>query len=805
MRVQDGIPTVDLEITATAGEQQFFHYTPGVKVYCSKVIPGRKCTFIMMNDEQIEVVLFPGTTIPLCSRACKFESSVTSGEQLVILNSKLVESYPVIPGQTAYLVQHCSYKNNQNKLATHHVHIHDTQLIVGKVYKLQLKNGEVDWFTILEPHDYTGIEIISVIEGPLDECSQLPTPTPTPTQTPTQTLTPSITPTHTSLPLPVNYSLQWSVDSTDINSTLEQPPATMQEIFNTWDRCLPVSSAYYPGDSDPATMSTDARAWYYDNNLGSFVQPNNTANWQHFVSPPGYYGTQYTHDVVVKSSSNDDDGIGVAGAFLRDEQTGHNYSIMFVRTQGGVTPIGGWGVIVQASGTATGGSGSTDTRNTIIPGLTICGLDIGGVARNGGATSCASSIGTNGWSSRTSRIRVERTGNIITAWCSSWGSSSDVTRASHTLDPDSRIVIDLDNTPFPAGHNLTSWDIFKQPTGVGFNTYSQPNSYYLDWSYTPPIGEQMIDMSSDSDGRVYEWNTEVGDWFVAADSLWDYVGNRSAIITDPRDQKTIRLTCTDYTCTDYTTTFDQLFNPELLGSELKAWYDASDTSTITTSNGGNDVTQMQDKSSNGFDLTVITSNRVGPDSGTRTLNGLNVLDYDKASTNNVSNQVLEVTGFNQSQPIVLSMLVQIDDEGIASDQDFLISFTNTSSPRVGIRRTSSDGVQLLTSNGTIGSGAIMTEPGTYLLTAYFNSSNSSVRVNGSFVNNGSIANTTLTHINLGENFAKTSQIDGTIAETVFYASNADITKVEGYLAHKWGVTNLLPSDHTYKNNPPLFI
>lgn len=172
MRVEDGIPTVDLEITATAGEQQFFHYTPGVKVYCSKVTPGRKCTFIMMNGSEIEVVLFPGTTIPLCSRACKFESSVTSGEQLVIFNSKLTESYPVLPGQSAYLVQHCSYKNNQNELVTHHVHIHDTQLVVGKVYRLQLKNGEIDWFTILESHDYTGIEIISVIEGPLDECKQ---------------------------------------------------------------------------------------------------------------------------------------------------------------------------------------------------------------------------------------------------------------------------------------------------------------------------------------------------------------------------------------------------------------------------------------------------------------------------------------------------------------------------------------------------------------------------------------------------------------------------------------------------------
>jgi hypothetical protein len=30
----------------------------------------------------------------------------------------------------------------------------------------------------------------------------------------------------------------------------------------------------------------------------------------------------------------------------------------------------------------------------------------------------------------------------------------------------------------------------------------------------------------------------------------------------------------------------------------------------------------------------------------------------------------------------------------------------------------------------------------------------------------------------------------------------DIKKVEGYLAHKWGLTSSLPSNHPYINNPP---
>ena len=57
---------------------------------------------------------------------------------------------------------------------------------------------------------------------------------------------------------------------------------------------------------------------------------------------------------------------------------------------------------------------------------------------------------------------------------------------------------------------------------------------------------------------------------------------------------------------------------------LKAWYDASDLSTIT---GGSAVSQWNDKSSNGFDLSQATSTKK-PSSGTRTLNGLNTIDYD---------------------------------------------------------------------------------------------------------------------------------------------------------------------------------
>lgn len=47
--------------------------------------------------------------------------------------------------------------------------------------------------------------------------------------------------------------------------------------------------------------------------------------------------------------------------------------------------------------------------------------------------------------------------------------------------------------------------------------------------------------------------------------------------------------------------------------------------------------------------------------------------------------------------------------------------------------------------------------------------------------------------------------DGWLAEVILTTdvlSTSDRQKVEGYLAHKWGITSVLPSDHPYKTTPP---
>ena len=60
-------------------------------------------------------------------------------------------------------------------------------------------------------------------------------------------------------------------------------------------------------------------------------------------------------------------------------------------------------------------------------------------------------------------------------------------------------------------------------------------------------------------------------------------------------------------------------------SGYKLWLDASDTSSITASSGS--VSQWNDKSGNASNFTQATGANQ-PTTGTRTINGKNVIDFD---------------------------------------------------------------------------------------------------------------------------------------------------------------------------------
>jgi hypothetical protein len=224
------------------------------------------------------------------------------------------------------------------------------------------------------------------------------------------------------------------------------------------------------------------------------------------------------------------------------------------------------------------------------------------------------------------------------------------------------------------------------------------------------------------------------------------------------------------------------------------WWDASDASTVTTS--GSEVTSVTDKSGNGYTLQRGTT---GPSYGTRTLNGLDVFEFTGANFN-----VLENNSFAWDQAnnaLGFAAVYRLDDDG-SSDQDFLISGTE-SSTRIGIRRLGNEGWQILCTGGSIETAsALGAEPVTQMMVARFNGSNSSIRIDGSIEASGTIGSVAFSSLNISGNYLNQQGVEGFIAEVVFFSDLTQTEKIEGYLAHKWGIDGNLDSLHPYALGAP---
>ena len=239
----------------------------------------------------------------------------------------------------------------------------------------------------------------------------------------------------------------------------------------------------------------------------------------------------------------------------------------------------------------------------------------------------------------------------------------------------------------------------------------------------------------------------------------------------------------------------------------RAWYDASDTATITVS--GSAVTQWNDKSVNAYNLTQGTAgNR--PLSGTRTLNSLNVIDFDGTNDCLVNTTTSNWAFLNNSTGSSIFVVLYSD---ATSTTGFLASTSTGSSAAIGIdfiRNGSDDKVRVFVRNNTSGDGAVgSTDQGTltddtavyYTMLLTPNNATTADRAI-SRVNGGSeIKNNTLTltpdngnptqGLVLGDatNGAGLG-FNGTIGELLFYPSVLNATDRalnESYLKNKWGL------------------
>ena len=244
----------------------------------------------------------------------------------------------------------------------------------------------------------------------------------------------------------------------------------------------------------------------------------------------------------------------------------------------------------------------------------------------------------------------------------------------------------------------------------------------------------------------------------------------------------------------------QSWNPSNITSNLSGWWDASDTTNITIDTG-NHIDTWSDKSGNGYDLTVITASRNAPLSGTRELNGMNVLEFVDDGTA-ADRTVLENNTFEMNQDpetMALYMVVQFDNAG--TSQDFLISGEVGDATRM-LARKRSDGALEIAGLSTSVSEIQFDQ--TYILAIKLQGAGSTIRINGVEKANGT-ANAVkgiVGGINIGTNYLEDQGLDGFIAELIIADGGESETKIEGYLAHKWGLEANLPGGHTYKTTAP---
>lgn len=205
-----------------------------------------------------------------------------------------------------------------------------------------------------------------------------------------------------------------------------------------------------------------------------------------------------------------------------------------------------------------------------------------------------------------------------------------------------------------------------------------------------------------------------------------------------------------------------------------AWWDASDTTTIT---GGAAVSQWNDKSVGGFNLTQAVAG-LKPSSGTRTLNGLNVVDFDGGDT------VSRAAGDFAFTSTTTTCAVIVPDV-LGAALHTIISGAGATVQALMIDTTDKP---YITAGTPLLGGAVLVAATAVQLTGKLNGASSQVYINGTGGGAGNAGGgTDGGGITVG-GFAGAFALDGAIAEMVVYAtalSDADRQAVEAYLKAKW--------------------
>lgn len=265
-------------------------------------------------------------------------------------------------------------------------------------------------------------------------------------------------------------------------------------------------------------------------------------------------------------------------------------------------------------------------------------------------------------------------------------------------------------------------------------------------------------------------------------------------------------------------TTPQPWTPVQLGSSLALWLDANDAGTITL-NGGT-VSQWSDKSGNGWHMSQATAANQ-PAYVTGGLNGKPVIRTDGAdrlqnTTTSLFRDVGAATWVAVAKyPVARGQgnaALLMCSRGDANNSARLILTANPSpdGPFMGVagRRLDADGFQTATSSTAriVDTWFLEVGQANYSAAQANHWTNGTQDLTGAaFQTAGNSSDTDPLSVNVfgstnilapaGTEIAEGIAIEGPL-------STEDRQKIEGYLAHKWGLAANLPADHPHKTTPP---
>lgn len=243
--------------------------------------------------------------------------------------------------------------------------------------------------------------------------------------------------------------------------------------------------------------------------------------------------------------------------------------------------------------------------------------------------------------------------------------------------------------------------------------------------------------------------------------------------------------------------FAGLWTPADITTAL--WLDAADASTITESGG--DVNQWDDKSGNGRNVTQATSSRQ-PAYTSSGLNGKNVLTF---ADDFLSNATLD-WGDSPS-----SLFIVLGPSGAGTFRNIITTGTGAQN-QWSYGLTSANAYAIFQIR--VGAQPFSVTPSITDIVCFTSVGRVSTSISATLTTNGTLngtqtrSNANLTSavgITIGSNDIVTEPYLGFIAEIVLVSeivSTDTRQRIEGYLAHKWGLTANLPAGHPYKTVGP---